>query len=415
MNKLFKDHDNSGKLILIAASLLIWLLLWMSFRNIGYNKTWELFGVQTEKMVFMDFRLIPSSAESFRNGYEPSVENPFEPGGRIFNYPAIWRLFFYTGITQDDTIWIGVLMLVLFFIGIFLFPGKLSFSGAFWTLLIIFSPASMLLYERGNVDLFVFFICALIILAENYSANLAAGLLIFGTVVKIFPFFGITVLLKESKRKFISLTIISVAILFVYNVLTFASQKAAWSTTWRGAQASYGTFVLLTRFNSYFQSSIWMIVFESFALLLILLAAIPAIRASQSLPTSSEQNLAAFRMGASIYLGTFLLGNNWDYRLAFLIFVIPQLSQWFYAEDKAHRYVAIGTILAIVLTCWHFVFLIDIPFLPFQSDLDRIVVFDEFVNWLLLPGLSYLLFASFPVWLRDDLQKISGTHKIKAV
>ncbi len=35
----------------------------------------------------------------------------------------------------------------------------------------------------------------------------------------------------------------------------------------------------------------------------------------------------------------------------------------------------------------------------------RIVVFDEFVNWLLLPGFSYLLTVSFPDWLRQDLQK----------
>jgi hypothetical protein len=32
-------------------------------------------------------------------------------------------------------------------------------------------------------------------------------------------------------------------------------------------------------------------------------------------------------MGASIYVGTFLLGNNWDYRLAFLMIFNKRMQQ----------------------------------------------------------------------------------------
>ncbi|MBK9927998.1 MAG: hypothetical protein IPP66_22220 [Anaerolineales bacterium] len=368
MTRLGFTRENTGRIVLISATILMWLFLLLMFKNYGYNKTWQLWGVQTEELPFMDFRLIPSSAESFRNGFEPTVENPFEPGGRIFNYPAFWRLFFYVNfISQDDTIWICIVMLILFFTGIFLFPQRLSVTSAFWMLLIVFSPASMLLYERGNVDLFVFFICALIILAADYSTNLTMGLLIFGAIVKIFPFFGITVLFRESKRRFFLFSAVGVMILLIYGFITWESQRAAWTTTWRGEMMSYGTFVLLTRFASYFQSPLWKVAFEGLGLLLIFIGVIPAIRNSQSLPVASERNLTAFRMGASIYMGTFLLGNNWDYRLAFLIFVIPQLSEWFYAENKTHRHIAMGMMLAITLSCWHFVFLIDLPFIPFKN------------------------------------------------
>jgi hypothetical protein len=411
------DKEHYGKLILIGVAMLMWLLIIVFFKIHGYRQTWELWGIKTESMAFMDFRLIPGSAESFRNGYEPSIENPFEPGGRIFNYPAFWRLFFYTNITQNDTVWIGTLMIILFFIGVVLFPQNLSVSGAFWTLLIVFSPACMLLYERGNVDLFIFFICVLIILATGYSAYLTAGLLVFGAVVKIFPFFGIAVLLRESKRRFTLLTLASASFVLLYSYLTFESQRAAWNTTMRGTEASYGTFVLLSRFASYFQSSFqrWMIGLEVFAVVLILIAMIPAVRAAQRLLASYERNLTAFRMGASIYMGTFLLGNNWDYRLAFLILVIPQLTQWFYLENKTQRSVAIATMIGLVLACWHFVFLIDLPLLPFKNQMDRIVVFDDMIHWLLLPGFSYLLAASFLVWLKQDLQKVFGAAPAKQI
>jgi len=411
-------RENKGKSLLIAGIVLMWVFLLWSFKANGYEETWQLWGVPTEMPPFKDFRLIPGSAESFRNGFEPTIQNPSDPNGRIFNYPYFWRLFFYTNITQDDTVWIAVLMIALFFIGVILFPQKLSPIGAVWMLFFIFSPASMLLYERGNADLIVFFICAMIILAAGNSANLTAGLIVIGAVVKMFPLFGITVLLKESKRKFIWLSAGSFLFMLVYSLLTFQSQSAAWNTTMRGDGLSYGAFVFITRFNPYIQGYLpnlfsydqWRLLFEALAVLLILVAVIPAIRGVR-VPAQSERNLAAFRLGASIYVGTFLLGNNWDYRLAFLIFIIPQLSQWFYLENKKQRYVAIGTMLAVILSCWHMVFLVDIRFIPLANEMDRLVVFDEIVNWLLLMGLTYLLVASTPDWLRQDLQKVFGSKK----
>lgn len=414
--------ENRGKALLIAGIVLMWAVLGILFLNYGYEETWQLWGVPTEMPPFKDFRLIPGAAESFRNGYEPSVTNPGDPNGRIFNYPAFWRLFFYTNITQDDTIWISVVMIVLFFLGVMWFPQGLSIPAAFWMLLIVFSPASMLLYERGNADLIVFFICVLIIYAAGYSANLTMGLLLFGAVVKMFPFFGVTVLLKEPKRKFYLLLAAGIIFMVVYSLLTFKSQSAAWNTTMRGNGISYGAFVLITRFDYYAQFylpdflsySQWTILFEGLALILILLAVIPAVRNSNPPLSSSERNLAAFRMGASIYVGTFLLGNNWDYRLAFLIFVIPQLVEWFYRENRKYRSMAIAVMTAVILSCWHFVFLVDFRFIPLENEIDRMVVFDELINWLLLMGFSYLLIASSPDWLRQDLQKLFGRAKPKA-
>ena len=409
-------RENKGKSLLIAGIVLMWAFLLWSFKSNGYEETWQLWGVPTEMPAFKDFRLIPGSAESFRNGFEPSINNLSDLNGRIFNYPAFWRLFFYTNISQNDTIWIAVSMIVLFFIGVILFPQKLSTTSAIWLLLIVFSPASMLLYERGNADLIVFFICAMAIFAAGYSVNWTVGLIVFGSIVKMFPLFGITVFLKEEKQKFWKLAIGCILFMIVYGLLTFQSQSAAWNTTMRGDGLSYGTFVFITRFNSYFQLYLpglfsydqWRMAFEVLAVVLLLLVTIPAVRSGESLQASNERNLAAFRMGASIYAGSFLLGNNWDYRLAFLIFVIPQLSQWFYSENKKHRYIAIGTMLAVILSCWHIVFLVDIPFIPFDNEIDRFVVFDEFINWLLFLGLAYLLTASIPNWLKQDIQKVFG-------
>jgi len=59
------------------------------------------------------------------------------------------------------------------------------------------------------------------------------------------------------------------------------------------------------------------------------------------------------------------------------------------------------------------VFLIDLPILTFKNQKDRTIVLDDMIHWLLVPGFSYLLAASFPVWLKQDLQKAFGAVRAK--
>lgn len=416
-------RENKGQSLLIAGIVLMWVVLGVLFRQYGYYETWELWNVPVHPPVFRDFLLIPGSAESFRNGFEPTIENPYDVGQRIFNYPAFWRLFFYTNISADDAVWIVVLLLILYFISAMLFPQKLTVPGAVLMLLVLFSPASMLLYERGNADLFVFFICAMIILASGLSANWTAVLIVFGAIVKMFPLLGISVLLKEPKHRFWRLAIACILFMVVYGLLTIRSQDAAWNTTMRGDGASYGSFVLITRLGNYLQGLLpgflsmrgWEIAFEALALVLILIAGILAVRDPNALTASQERNLAAFRMGASIYVGTFLLGNNWDYRLAFLVFAIPQLAEWLRLKNRKQRVIVIVTVIAILLSSWHFMLKFDLPFIPLKDPVNRNFIIDEFINWLLVPGFTYLLVASFPEWLKQDLQKLFGRSNQKSV
>ena len=386
----------------------------ISFKYYGYEETWQLWKVPTIMPPFLDFRLIPGSAESFRRGFEPTVKNPGDPAGRIFNYPAFWRIFFYSDITQDDTIWISILMIVLFFIGVFLFPEKLKIPGAIAMLLVVFSPAAMLLYERGNADLIVFFICVLIVLASGYSANLTALLVMVGAVVKLFPFFGVSVLLKEAKPKFLLLFGSCFILLLTYMLVTIDSVKASWNLTMRGNGLSYGTNILVARYGErisrilahWFSTSLiqWLLKYGPLAAALLLLFSVYvfAARSKTTPETSSQRNLAAFRMGASIYIGTFLLGNNWDYRLAFLVLVVPQLMDWPMLGDKKYRILAAIGLGAVLLSCWYLITSSQLDF--FANSAEFWVVCDEGINWLLFAILAHLLFASVPDWVKTQFQ-----------
>jgi len=274
----------------------------------------------------------------------------------------------------------------------------------------------MLLYERGNVDLVVFFLCIGIVLAMDYSAYATAALLIVGTVVKLFPFFGITVLLKESKPKFIWLSAGCLFALLIYMYVTWDSVSASWNLTMRGKDISYGANVFIYRygqalsqfFSQWFGDSQVDRLFKIgpilFASILVFMAGVAGMRNREPMTISSERNLAAFRMGASIYIGTFLLGNNWDYRLAFLILVMPQLLQWTGPTNRGrYRVMAIITMIAVFATCWHFLLWYS-PSLVNMKDI--LFVFDELCNWVLVAGFSYLLGASTPDWAKEQSRSL---------
>lgn len=415
MMQLRSADEKYGKWVLVGGGVLIWLVILGLFRFYGYEKTWQLWNVPTEMPPFIDFRLIPGSAESFQRGFEPTMNNPGDPRGRIFNYPFFWRLFFYIKITESQIIWIGISMIVLFFAGAFLFPQNLTVSDSLWMLFVLFSPASMLLYERGNVDLLIFFVCVLIILAEGYSAYIAAALLVVGGVMKLYPVLGVSILLRESKTKFIWLTTGCFFALLIYIYITFGSISASWNLTMRGIQISYGTNVFFSRYGqniSLFLAK-WLSMIQIKKILnigpivlggiLVLISGMMGMRDREPLKVLSERNLSAFRMGASIYVGTFLLGNNWDYRLAFLILVMPQLLYWTRSSNNNNRKVVLLNLVLVLASCWHFITWYS-PYL--KNFKDIMFIFDEILNWSLLCVFTYLLFATAPEWLKSSLRQI---------
>ena len=411
-------NERYGKHFLIVSCLVMWGLLLVLFRVHGYEATWKLWRVPVQWPQFSDFRLIPGSAETFRRGLEPTQKNPGDPHRRVFNYPAFWRLFFYTDINQKDTIWAVVVMLGLFFVGVFLFPQNITILESIGLLLVIFSPASMLLYERGNVDLIVFFLCALIVYLVEYSAIAAAILLMFAIVVKIFPFFGCTVLLKAPKLKFVWLSVSCLAVLLVYIYATSGSMKASWNLTMRGDKISYGADVLFQHYEKYLSSLLKLspaapiLKFGPIILatILIVLTGMMGLRSSSPLASTATRNLAAFRMGASIYVGTFLLGNNWDYRLAFLIFVLPQLLEWTRSSySRQYRLISTSVLVMVFASCWHLMVWSD----PALAGIREILfVLDEVMNWVLVAGFSYLIAASMPGWAREILPFMSSKRDV---
>ena len=100
--------------------------------------------------------------------------------------------------------------------------------------------------------------------------------------------------------------------------------------------------------------------------------------------------------GASIYAGSYVFGSNFDYRLAFLVLCVPQLSVWARPSSSPlpGARAALG---ALVLTLW---LSSDRPPLPFglQSWYTGLSFPpEEILNWLLFAWLVAAVAVSAPL------------------
>ncbi len=407
-----KQLSNSQKLyrILLCTGLLV---LGLSLYFYGYEKTWKLWNIPAFASPFLDFQLLPASAESLRAGYNPESSNPFDPQERIFNYPKIWYLVLYSGINQRWTIPLAVLFITLFFVSLIFFPKQLTLLSTFLLLFGIFSPAVILGIERANVDIIFFSCMALALSLSNKSLLKSYLVLLVSILFKLFPLFGSGFFLGYERKKALKYLFAATLFTIFYFVIDYKDMLHVFSTTTKGSYLSYGWLILPTYL--YIESGQMMMLkkfnFLFFVILIVIglsmvTSAIIQRRAENNYPYNSS-NLRAFWLGAGIYIGTFLLGNNWDYRLMFLLFVIPQLADWTRQRKWNLTFlVTLVTIIATSFTLWSTLIYIPLqPLFTYKAE-QKTFILDESFNWLLFTGLVYLYVYSIPEWIITDISDL---------
>jgi len=401
---------NRIKLLLFVVTILILSVSIFSsvfFENVSLLKMWN---IPVCPPSFLDSRQIAIAAESYAKGYDPLDKNLLGQKGYYgLNYPRIWHILFAFGINQSHTNLIGSIIVILFFTGIGIFWFSNKFTNLTYLILpiIIISPVVMLGIERGNIELVILFVLSVALFINYYSNISAVSLFLFASILKLYPVFSFVYLLRENKKRFCILFGLAFVIFTTYMLFTLDDFKQIYLLHPKNAKSSFGLNVFwmgLTHpriLNLQLSADVIMIfkILSYIALMLILLGALIFSIKNYNKNISKQANhLDAFRVGASIYIGCFLLGNNYDYRLIFLIFTIPQLVIWLNTEQDKISKIPLVTLSAIIFSCWSYV-------------LERIIgikltfVLEELSNWIVLSGLLYLFLVSLPDWFMDYLRR----------
>jgi hypothetical protein len=256
--------------------------------------------------------------------------------------------------------------------------------------------------------------------------RLCAYLLIFfWGVIKLFPIFGLAVIIKEKRNIFLFLLAIFTTAFITYFLASIGEMKTisqafdVESVWFRfGHQSLFlkvKTLLLNLSLSTGGETDIkktlryMMYIIMSLLTLLILtrvlLSKFKIFRewlSSDFVSTDSGKSLDKsqyidyFRLAAGIYLGNYLvIGLVMDYKLTFLIFALPQILDWIKQENQ----LSLSSSMALVAIVGTF----------YASPFLHPWAIDEIINLLLFANLLYISLLSMPEWLKSLVHKrLSG-------
>ena len=295
------------------------------------------------------------------------------------------------GLGDDDTVWLGVGLAVLFFASALVVAGPLTVrEGAIYGIALC-SPAVMLGVERGNPDLAIFALIAGALLALSGGTLrrvVAYGLLLLAAVLKLYPVLAWGVLALRARYLVFGAML---AAFCIYVAITFDEIRTILDVVPRDILYSYGAGVLAdglvgaldlpgSRTSTLLSAA------------LVLAGGLVALALGLRWRTAGtslqpDRRLDAFWAGAGIYVGSYAVMHNYDYRLAFLLLAVPGLAHWS------------GRDAGMPLSSWGLAALLTTLILAARPSYD--LAAEEVVNWLLFVYLAAVLVATFPFRARS--------------
>ncbi len=399
-------HIRGNRVLLyIVVCGILFLSLWIAI--FGFSSFRQFWNMPQTPLIFPDSHTIITGAESHALGYDPMFKNIADPYDREMNYPRIWQCLFWLPINRDHLVILAGTFILLFFVGIFLFLKPINTQTALFLSAVAFSPSAIFGLQSGNNDLAVFFVVALA-LRLGYRSKLGGSVaMFFAATLKVFPIFGLAQLLTEDKRDVWRILMPLAALFLIYFWISLDDFRQIYNATPRGRSGAYGVYVLpmmiekiLRRWTVFPELRAWVIAaapifFYGVAGLIFLISLYALFGQNASSRPVAGIHISPFRVGACIYIGSFLLASNWNYRMIFLIFTIPQLFAWLSIADIRISRILRITLACILFSCWS---------MFIQGILGSyIFILDEIANWIVFSGLIYLFLASLPNWLFNAL------------
>jgi hypothetical protein len=327
----------------------------------GGHRAWGHFGVWTLSPSFLDMRSITSAWECVRNGLAVLSANPCDPLRRPANYPAIWLLPSHLGLGQNSTVALGIVTAVLFFgAAVAVIPRHAKIGDGIVYGLALCSPSVMLGVERGNVDLLVF---AVIVAAmtlfrrHDRTATATPVLLLFAAILKLFPILSAPVLLRLRGRRGIYAFSAVVAAFGVYALATLGTIREIRRVVPQTTVYSYGikpvgewAANLFSTYGIHLVGAVWdwLLVGGIIAVALAVQSPLQRQLRTDDEDGATRRDLDFFVVGGLIFVGTFFLFQNFEYRLIFLLLTVPQLLRW----TRAGRVLGATGLLLTLLTLW---------------------------------------------------------------
>ncbi|MFZ6665200.1 hypothetical protein [Peijinzhouia sedimentorum] len=398
---------NKVKILSFPITILTCLIGYSFFND--YRILLRFIGVPAEAIIFTDLK---DTIEFAKNYFYGNL--PIEEYGQL---GFAWAPFVLIPI--DWHIPLGILLGLTFFYIASLFPiknGKIYFSLLLGSYVVIFAV------ERGQPDLLIFISCFFLIkLVQKNQTVFSTLLIIYLSLLKFFPASLFALLWNKKITRSLLITILGLSALAAGVLLewdlfieTIAHQNRMFGgLTWKSF-GSHGIFSLFNSINLWSIGAIPTIVGSILCILIFIMIGF-FINNSDKNQNKSTKSIY-FLVGSLLFLTTFMLGRNFDYKLVFLLFTIPFLLDTFYSENlKKERLLGTILLIAIFISFWSGLLGGDLLEGIRDQNLDNLVgqilrlylngfnVIKELLTWVIFAGLSYFTIQLLPPWFGQTL------------
>ena len=406
--QLARGGDVDGRWIAAAAVGLYFV--GVAVARAGWDvDLWRALGVPSAPFLFFDTHNLTAAGECIQRGLDPFLDNPCDAHDRPWNYSRLWLGLAWLGMDDSWRVALGVGHVAAFLGTAWWLVGRLTAGQGVVVALLAVSPAFMLAVERGQADLVVFALVALAAVAWRAGATGQAAQpapVLLASMLKLFPAVAlVAAVLSRHARSAVAAVVAGVVFVgwFLANLdeMQLISERAP-----QGLVYSYGARILVghvaRRLVDVEVGGGWARqVVAAGVLVLIAAGVVLWVRRSAAWHAPAGTGpvgwrLQAFHLGALIYVGSFAVANNWDYRLIFLLLVLPQVFAWLRDRDDPRRRLAAVAVPTVVVQCY-------LGAVLAWGTLETVVdwgrlptwrIADELVSWLLAGVLLALLVPS---------------------
>jgi len=264
-----------------------------------------------------------------------------------FVYPQIWILFSKYISLFYATIFYLLLVFLYLIISIITFKDN---NKKIYHFLFFFSPASVLLIIRANNDIIIFILTyLLIILLKNNKFRIISFLLfLLSYLLKIYSIF--LILIFFLKKKDYNIKNYLLFLIFIIISYFFINEILEINKIYNKSKilASYRSGIIFDLFNNLnFKIKINTELFSRISLLII--TALSFSKLNKINYKISKENHLLFISGAIILVTNFFLSRAFDYKLIFILLIIPAILE---IKKKENSHLINIIILCIFSTLW---------------------------------------------------------------
>lgn len=360
--------------------LILLLLIGLIFFIPGWVNTYGLFfGVPVFERPFSDLQVILYDLETYRKGLDPYLISSDPMALRSF-YPKIWMLFSYLPFISINHYTVLVCMLFIALVAALVSVyGSLNPKQWLYAILLVLSPAVMFCLERCNTDILIFVLLVLMVHCFHKEGWYWPGVLLwlFTFALKLYPLFAGAVFLQDKnegrRRLFLILSCLSI---LVYLFSISADLKVISKASIPAIGLTYGLLALPLHMASYFGIPLYLLKTISYLFIVAIMGYFFFKAPRTAKKESYCRSESFFLLGAMIYLLTYLMGYNYDYKLLFLLLLVPYLF-----EQKGRSTLAKALLVVLPICLWS-------NFITMQlSHLQTNLPYMALVYW---PNASYI-------------------------